>query len=1178
MVNWPFLSRLFNNAGADVPAPRHPPRLDAIPPRPPAQDVPQTRLRKGAEALSDRARMSVSFGTRGRLKRAARAAVDTEPFAIPKPMPGVVPDNAAGLAYDDIGLLGAADWSNNSIGGNSYFNEGLSFLGYPYLAQLAQRPEYRHIVEIRSKELTRKFVRITAPGESNLADKVAELSAAFVLFDVRNVFRRAADCDGYFGRGHIFLDFGDNTDDDAGMNEVQTMLILDPAKINPDKPLIGLKVIEPQWAYPYRYNSINPLAPDFYNPASWYVMSKAVHRTRFLTFVSHPVTDLLKAQYAFGGMSLTQMAKPYVDNWLRTRQSVSDIVHSFSLTILKTNMNDTLTGGEGDDIDERLDLFNATRDNRGAMAIDMELEDIIQVNTPLGTLDKLQAQAQEQMSSVSLTPLVKLLGITPSGLNASSDGEIRVFYDYIAAEYENFFAAPLKYVSQIIQLSLWGKIEEDIDCVFEPLWELDSAAKATQKKTEADTATVYIQAGVIAPIEERQRLANADGSNYNNLDLNMIPDPPDAAPPPGDPSDPAAKDDPENGGGPQSSGGAAEDSALMADRLYDALSEADKFTVDGMLAADADDFAFDADTDWKEHLHPRAPDGKFGSGGSTKTKEMKAHLLANPHPTDKAYYAKKVAQADKLMHGPDAIEKLDALNQSNKNKFPKWHAYVDSLIADLKSGMTAEKAIEKEAPKAEAAKAETPAPKPAPVTGALNEASAKTNEKYKMLHDKLVSGNMTDAAKDQLKKIADAWMSADVYGNPQSDLNIPKVADSDDFKGDEAQELNALLESIQVDYGVAPGHNIKAPEPAPEPPPAPPKEAPLSDQTMGMAATIAQHMPNVIAANKPTAESKMGEIEAALSPFDPAKLAAVLPIPNPQGMMQGSINTYLSNAQQDAGVPVSKTPPPPPVSAKTFAEKAASALNAKQKAAAASMNHAPHIESESTIKATIAGGAKAKIKLSVNTNEIPEGFLGLATAAYAGDQHHSPDGEAHTKSVDPVMQNYAEHVATKLNHAEKSIVSSYQGSSTDINGYAGKLKHYGEPSASWKAKIAAMQSAIEKSIVPADTPVYRGMNISLKDLTGFDNAADAVGKAFIHKPFASVSRSRSKARNFSDGKMLIKTTVPAGAKGFVMENQAWEREIVLGLNSSFKITKVESNAEGHETVIHCDYLGHLANE
>jgi hypothetical protein len=60
--------------------------------------------------------------------------------------------------------------------------------------------------------------------------------------------------------------------------------------------------------------------------------------------------------------------------------------------------------------------------------------------TPRWALSMLQAQAQEQMAAVSSIPLVKLLGIAPTGLNASSDGEIRVFYDYIHALQQSIFS------------------------------------------------------------------------------------------------------------------------------------------------------------------------------------------------------------------------------------------------------------------------------------------------------------------------------------------------------------------------------------------------------------------------------------------------------------------------------------------------------------------------------------------------------------------------------------------------------------------------------------------------------------------------------------------------------------------------------------------------------------------
>ena len=176
--------------------------------------------------------------------------------------------------------------------------------------------------------------------------------------------------------------------------------------------------VEPIWSYPNTYNSTDPLKADYFAPQTWFVMGRLVHRTRLLTLISAEMPDILKPAYSFRGLSLSQRAQPYVQNWLRTRQSVSDLLHSFSIVVLKTILQSQIAdGGDWNSVFSRIDVFNATRDNRGAMvAIDKETEEMDILAVPLGTLDALQAQSQEQMASVSQTPLVKLLGITPSGL------------------------------------------------------------------------------------------------------------------------------------------------------------------------------------------------------------------------------------------------------------------------------------------------------------------------------------------------------------------------------------------------------------------------------------------------------------------------------------------------------------------------------------------------------------------------------------------------------------------------------------------------------------------------------------------------------------------------------------------------------------------------------------------
>ena len=424
-------------------------------------------------------------------------------FAPAQPAPGVLP---AGIAMDQaMSPPATSGWAESTA-----YHEGIGFLGYPYLAELAQRAEYRMIAEKWAEHATRRWIKLTGPD-----DAIKAIEAEMDRLRVRSVFNEAAELDGFFGRAQIFLDFGDANDP----AELATPLIIDSRKIGPKRPLKALKVIEPVWSYPGRYDTSNPLTPSFYRPQNWYVYGKTVDASRMLTIVGREVPDLLKPSYAFGGLALSQMAKPYVDNWLRTRQSVSDMTHSFSTMVLKTNMGDTLAGGGGDDLFARVDMFNLTRDNRGAMVIDKNSEELENVAVPIAGLDKLQSQALEQLSSVSGVPLVILLGVTPSGLNASSDGEVRSFYAAVKAYQEKTFGEPLRRLIEVIQLSLFGAIDPEVKFEFEDLWEMSDKDKADIRKSDAEADAAYVQMGAVDPEEVRERLREDETSLYHGVDL-----------------------------------------------------------------------------------------------------------------------------------------------------------------------------------------------------------------------------------------------------------------------------------------------------------------------------------------------------------------------------------------------------------------------------------------------------------------------------------------------------------------------------------------------------------------------------------------------------------------------------------------------------------------------------------
>ena len=460
---------------------------------PPAVIVPDERTAKPG--------MTISMAAQWEAMRTGKPAAEpVELFTRPEPPKGVLP---AGIAMDSLPAMAAL----SSWGLASMFHEGLAFPGYAYLAELAQRPEYRHMAEIWAEHATRKWIKITGPDEV----RIGVIEAYMERLNVRAIFQEADFKDGLFGRSHIYMDFGDG--------ERAETLMRDARKVTPQRPLKALRVVEPMWCYPGRYEAADPLHPDFYKPVSWYVFGKTVSDSRLLTFVRHEVPDMLKPSYAFGGQSYTQLAKPYVDNWLRTRQSVSDVTSAFSQMVLSTNMDTVLAGGSGQNVFDRVDLFNRTRDNRGTMVIDKGTEELTNVTTPLSGLEALQAQSQEQLSSVARIPLSIYLQVTPTGLNASSEGEIRSFYADVTAHQEKDYRPNLQTILELVQLSIDGKIDPDVKFRFEPLWEMSAVDAAAVRKSEADTDAVYVGIGAISNEEVREKLREEDGGPYQGVDL-----------------------------------------------------------------------------------------------------------------------------------------------------------------------------------------------------------------------------------------------------------------------------------------------------------------------------------------------------------------------------------------------------------------------------------------------------------------------------------------------------------------------------------------------------------------------------------------------------------------------------------------------------------------------------------
>lgn len=393
-----------------------------------------------------------------------------------------------------------------------------SFLGYPALQDISQNGLIRACIETVADDMTREFGTVKGTEE-----QVNILNTELSRFSIRKVLHQVAEMVGYFGGCMVYID--------TGADDAQRQLPLNISTMSKElgkDRLVGFVVVDPINVYPGAYNSIDPLRTDFYKPEYWFVMGKKVHASRLIRFVANEVPQLYKPVYNFFGIAQAQILWDYVIHFSQCRKATADMITKYSRTVFKTNMADTLfQAGGTQEIDKRAYLMAKYQSNDALTVIDKEEEDIVNIATPMSGLTDIGRQALEFLASINRTPAVKLLGISPSGFNATGQSDIRNYYDHIKSQREKLYTEAMQVILKCLQLNVFGMIDPAIEFEWDELGQEDEAVIAGTQKTKADTMAVLLDRSVISPEEARQKLSADKDSGFDDIDPDDVPTPPE---------------------------------------------------------------------------------------------------------------------------------------------------------------------------------------------------------------------------------------------------------------------------------------------------------------------------------------------------------------------------------------------------------------------------------------------------------------------------------------------------------------------------------------------------------------------------------------------------------------------------------------------------------------------------
>lgn len=94
-------------------------------------------------------------------------------------------------------------------------------------------------------------------------------------------------------------------------------------------------------------------------------------------------------------------------------------------------------------------------------------------------------------------PMTKLFGRSPSGMNATGESDLQNYYDYVDSQREAKVRPALEKLLPIMAVSAWGRIPDNLQIDFPPLWTPTAKEVADIAKSKAEAIVSTYQAGLL---------------------------------------------------------------------------------------------------------------------------------------------------------------------------------------------------------------------------------------------------------------------------------------------------------------------------------------------------------------------------------------------------------------------------------------------------------------------------------------------------------------------------------------------------------------------------------------------------------------------------------------------------------------------------------------------------------
>ena len=288
-----------------------------------------------------------------------------------------------------------------------------------------------------------------------------------------------------------------------------------------------------RWQVNWTQSSVyhDPRLPKYGEPETYQITpysggSFTVHESRVIRIPGLAVSERKRVANNGWDYSVLEVGYQALQDLDSSHRSSASIVSDFVQTVMSIKgLTDMIGAGHEGDVIKRLNILDMSRSVLNTLLMDADGEQFSKQASSVAGLSDLLMQFRIQIAGIYGIPMVKLFGISPGGLNATGEGDIRNYYDEISAEQEFKLRPILERLIKIIMLEKGGatngKEPASWRLIFNPLWQMSDKEVTEIKKMTAETDAIYIDRGVYTEAEVAAARSQPEGWKLD-IDLDTL--------------------------------------------------------------------------------------------------------------------------------------------------------------------------------------------------------------------------------------------------------------------------------------------------------------------------------------------------------------------------------------------------------------------------------------------------------------------------------------------------------------------------------------------------------------------------------------------------------------------------------------------------------------------------------